>query len=284
SPDFKIGRELRALIGNADLDAERTIQYEVGIQQQLAKTLGADITVYYKDIRGWISTSPLIETDDIYLRYSKVVNKDFANVRGITVQLDNRFSRGFGGSLDYTYQIAEGINNAPADAYNAIVNNQQPRNYLIPMSYDLRHKLDISLRARKWGWLASLIWSFRTGFPYTPSPPRGESIGGSAFVGWRQNSEVRPTITNTTLRLEREFKTGSLNHLFFIYVYNLFDQKGETNVYSDTGTARYTTFLDKDNIQYDPARVGTIDYYIDRDNVGFFQSARSIEFGYSIKF
>ena len=53
SPDFKIGKDLRALIGNADLGAESTVQYEVGIQQQLAKFLAADLTVYYKDSAGF---------------------------------------------------------------------------------------------------------------------------------------------------------------------------------------------------------------------------------------
>jgi hypothetical protein len=284
SPDFKIGKELRALIGNADLNAEQTIQYEVGVQQQIGQIIGLDVTVFYKDIRNWISSSPLIETDDIYLRYSKLVNKDFANVKGVTAKLESRFSRDVGARINYTYQIAEGINNAPSDAFNAITNNIQPRNYLIPMSYDLRHNFNASLQARKWDWLASLIWTYRTGFPYTPEAPRGESIGGSAFVGWRQNSEYRPVITNVDLRLEREFKTKRFSHLFYVYVYNLFDQKGEENVYSDTGTARYTTQLDKDNIGYDPDRIGTVDYYIDQNNVGFYQSAREIEFGYSFRF
>ena len=284
SADFKIGKEQLASIGNADLDAERTIQYEVGVQQQLSKNIGVDLTVFYKDIRDWISTSTLIETDDIYLRYSKRINKDFANVRGITIKLDKRFANNYGARVDYTYQVAEGINNAPADAYNAIVNSQQPRNYLIPMSYDLRHNIFTTFRFKKWNWLSSIIWNFRTGFPYTPSAAKGETVGGSAFIGWRANSASRPIINDITLRLEREFKTDSFTHLFFVYVYNLFDWKGETNVYSDTGTARYTTFLNRDNIQYDPTRIGTIGYYIDTNNTGYYQSARRIEFGYSIKF
>lgn len=284
SPDFKIGRLQRANIGNADLDAERTIQYEVGAQQQLSKNIGIDITVFYKDIRDWISTSTLVETDDIYLRYAKRINKDFANVRGITVKLDKRFANNYGMRVDYTYMVAEGINNAPSDAYNAIINSRQPRNFLIPMSYDLRHNLFTTFRFKRWNWLASFIWNFRTGFPYTPSAAKGETVGGSAFIGWRANSEQCPLINDVTLRLEREFKIKSFNHLFFIYVFNLFDWKGETGVYSDTGTARYTTFLNRSQIQYDPNRVGTIGYYIDQNNRGMFQGARRIEVGYTFKF
>ena len=284
SPDFKIGREQRALIGNADLNAERTIQYEVGLQQQLSRYTGIRTTLYYKDIRDWISTSPLITTDDIFLEYSKRVNKDFANVRGMTIELDQRFSGNLGATVDYTYQIAEGINNAPTDAYNALINNQQPRNYLIPMDYDVRHNLNAIVRFRQKGWLLSLIGSFRTGFPYTPEATKYASLGGNAFVGWRKNSEIKPSITNLTLRLEKTFKLYKLQHQFFIYVSNVFDQKGETGVYTDTGTARYTTHLDVDQIQYDPARVGTANYYVDTNNQGMFQGPRSIDFGYSISF
>jgi hypothetical protein len=282
--DFKIGRQQLANIGNADLDAERTIQYEVGIQQQLSQNIGADMTVFYKDIRGWISSSTLIETDDIFLRYAKRINKDFANVRGITLKLEKRFANDYGLRVDYTYQIAEGINNAPEDAYQALTENRQPRNYLIPMGYDLRHNLYTTFRFKKWGWLASFIWNFRTGFPYTPSAAKGETVGGSAFIGWRANSGQRPIINDITMRLEREFRTGSFGHLFFIYVYNLFDWKGETDVYSDTGTARYTTYLNADQIQYDPDRIGTIGYYIDQNNTWMYQSARRLEIGYMFKF
>ncbi|MBN1996129.1 TonB-dependent receptor [candidate division KSB1 bacterium] len=284
SPDFKIGRNQRASIGNADLNAERTIQYEIGLQQELSKHTGLRATVFYKDIRDWISTSPLITTDDIFLEYSKRINKDFANVRGMTIELDQRFSGRLGATVDYTYQIAEGINNAPEDAYSAIINNQQPRNYLIPMDYDLRQNLNAIVRYRKKGWLLSLIGSYRTGFPYTPSATKYASLGGNAFVGWRKNSETRPVITSVTLRLEKTFIVNNLQHEFFVYINNVFDQKGEIGVYDDTGTARYTTYLDVDQIQYDPARVGTANYYIDTNNRGMFQGPMSIDFGYSIRF
>ncbi|MCK5456906.1 MAG: TonB-dependent receptor, partial [Melioribacteraceae bacterium] len=37
-------------LGNADLEPERTIQYELGLQQQLVPGITADVSVYYKDM------------------------------------------------------------------------------------------------------------------------------------------------------------------------------------------------------------------------------------------
>src|SRR6185369_705605 len=46
-PDF-IGN----IIGNADLQPQRTTMYELGLQQELAADFGVTATAYYKDIRN----------------------------------------------------------------------------------------------------------------------------------------------------------------------------------------------------------------------------------------
>ncbi len=282
SPDFKIGMNTVALIGNADLNAERTVQYEIGLQQQLTRDMGVDVTLFYKDIRDWVGVSIPIKTASPILEYNKYENKDYANVRGVTVMLDKRYSRSFTATLDYSYMIAEGTYTNPNDGFAALLSNEEPRLTLIPLGYDQTHTLNATATVRKWDWNMSLIGRFRSGLPYTPTVGLAETSGTSAYRGWKENSERRPSRTWIDLRLERRFKFAGFHHSIFIYVYNLFDQKGETNVYSDTGVANYTTNPDPARVGYHPDRIGTVEHLVNRPD--FYQSPRRIQLGYAFEF
>ena len=93
-------------IGNADLQPQETVMYELGLQQQLTDELGINITTYYKDIRNLLSVA--IHVKNNYLKFAEYINQDYGAVNGLTVSLTKKFTDGFGGTIDYTYQVAEG--------------------------------------------------------------------------------------------------------------------------------------------------------------------------------
>ncbi|MEK9139235.1 MAG: TonB-dependent receptor, partial [Bacteroidota bacterium] len=96
--------------GNPDLEAERTVQYELGLQQQLSDVLSVDVTGFYKDTRDWVTSSPDIfvgeNADGSVYSYSTYVNQDYANTRGITITVNKRPSSMFSFTLSYTFQSA----------------------------------------------------------------------------------------------------------------------------------------------------------------------------------
>ncbi len=281
-PDFKLSVGSAAMIfGNADLEAEKTVQYEIGLQQQIGQHVGIDVTVFYKDIRDWVGISHAYETQYLNTKYYKYENKDYANVRGITIALDRRPANNFSATLDYTFQVAEGTYTSPGDAYSAAQSNQEPAKKLIYMDYDRRHIVNATVSYRYSGWTVSVIGKFNTGFPYTP-----ELIAASPtanYRGWRENIARRPSTSAVDLRIDKLlFKTIGLNHRLFIRVYNLFDQKGELQVYPDTGTADFTTYGTHRWSPYDPDRVGSIEHWY--TNPQWYQAPRQIQLGYIIEF
>ena len=68
----------------------------------------------------------------------------------------------------------------------------------------------------------------------------------------------------------------------FCYIYNLFDQKDELRVYSDTRSARTTTTIDPEQISYDPRRVGSIEDYVMQSS--WFSEPRQIQAGLALEF
>src|SRR5512139_1325211 len=46
------GAALTSTMGNPDLEAQRTIMYEIGLQQVIFPNVALDVTAYYRDIRN----------------------------------------------------------------------------------------------------------------------------------------------------------------------------------------------------------------------------------------
>jgi outer membrane receptor protein involved in Fe transport len=241
NPNFWItGAGASNLVGNANLNAERTVMYELGLQQQLFNRLFLQLTGFYRDIRDWIGTGFPIDT---YrgLTYYSYVNKDHAVAKGITLSA-NFALQYFYFNLDYTYQQAKGTSSDVRDAYNDLSAGRAPRVQMIHLDWDQPHSLNVvfGYSNRQTGWTATLITALNSGFPYTPEFARGEVSGASAFVGLRENSERKPTTINLDLRLSKIFKLGHFNIIGYLDITNLLDTRNANYVYADTGLPNYT--------------------------------------------
>ena len=141
-PDF-IGN----IIGNANLQPQRTTMYEIGLQQELAPNLGITVTGYYKDIRNLLGLQLFLKNN--FVKFGEYVNVDYGAVQGFTISLDRRLTNGFGANLDYTYQVAKGNTSDPEDDFNKatanppIAINQE----LVPLNWDRRHSLNLTVTA-----------------------------------------------------------------------------------------------------------------------------------------
>jgi outer membrane receptor for ferrienterochelin and colicin len=284
SPDFKItSGSGNGLFGNPDLKPQKTVMYELGLQQQLFTDIGVDVTLFYRDIRDWVGTSRLLDTYKTGVKYSIFENKDYENVRGITLKLDKRMSNNFSFRVDYTLQIAEGTYSSPTDEYNASINNQAPQLMLIPMSWDQRHTVNVQLMYDLSGWTVSLIGRYWSGRPYTPSFPASESVGQSAVFGLPPNSSRNPAQRGLDMTINKAFPLASrVNLNLFVNVYNVLDLRDAVAVYTDTGSPDYTTAINPSQIPYSASRVGTVQDFVNNSN--FYTAPRQVQVGLALDF
>lgn len=269
NPDF-IGN----VIGNADLQPQRTTMYEIGLQQELTPTMGVTVTGYYKDIRNLLALQIHLKNNSV--KFGEYINQDYGAVQGFTFSLERRLTNGFGANLDYTFQVAKGDASDPNAAYNKATANPPiaVNKELVPLDWDRRHSLNVTLTfGTPDDFIASLIGRAGSGLPYTPSL-QDQRTG-------LENSDNRPAFYNVDLYLTKYLTLfGTANLSVFVKVYNLFDTANELNVFTDTGRAGYTLAL----TQQQPVVRGAntlAEYYIRPD---YYSAPRQIIVGAAFTF
>lgn len=252
--------------------------YEIGFRQEFYNDYMIDVTGFYRDVRDWITAGTIIQTYNL-VTYSIFTNKDYANVKGITFTFNKRFSNHFAFDLNYTYQVAEGTNSTPEDAYNASISGGEPSLYLIPMDWDQNHLLNASVYTGYEGWGLSLIARYGTGLPYTPQATRYTADRGLSS-GFLSNSRRIPTQFSTDLKIDKTFQLMGVDITAFLRVFNLFDNRIPIRVYGDTGSAEFTT--QTQSLVQNPNSPNTIEeYFRYPTNYG---EPRNIQFGIDLSF
>ena len=221
--------------GNPNVNLQRSVQYEIGLQQQLTDNFKFDLTGFYKDVRDYIFTQSVFTTTGREFRI--LTNLAYSNVRGLTLSLTQRRSRDgmFYANLDYTFQVAEGNRTYPADdLFFSEASGKQSETYLVPLSFDRQHIINASFGLYDQGnWTLGVIANFQTGTPYTPILPTTIP----RVITYIQNSGRKTIQWNVDFKFEKYFEVGNFRYSLFLQVQNLFDTENERLVYNSTGRA-----------------------------------------------
>jgi outer membrane receptor protein involved in Fe transport len=237
NPNFRAPSGTIPSFGNANVNPQKSIQYELGLQQGLTEDLKIEVTGYYKDVSDYIYSQRVI-TARGDKQYNVLTNLSYANTRGISIALLKRRSVDdlLSATLDYTFQVAEGNRTLPED--EIYYNEQQGKlseTYLVPLDFDRSHTLTSSIAlTQPDDWAVSVIAFLRTGTPYTPEFP-----SNVVPISFTQNSDQQPVQWNVDLKIEKFFKFDALDFSLFIQVDNLFDTENELYVYANSGRALY---------------------------------------------
>ncbi len=224
------------VMGNPDISAERTIQYELGYKQMLTPDFGASLNLFYKDIRDLLGVE-FITTYNL-AQYARLTNVDFGNVIGFTLSVDRRKFGPFGSTVDYTWQHAQGNSSDPHETATRAEGGEDPRPRLIPLGWDQRHTLNVTLRFDDpSGYSASGILRVASGQPYTPI------LDAAYGYGLNVNSGRKPVSVLLDLRGERLVRVAGQRVSLFGRVFNLLDTRTVNGfVFTSTGSADYSRF------------------------------------------
>ncbi|MHB8079793.1 MAG: TonB-dependent receptor [Candidatus Krumholzibacteriia bacterium] len=240
---------LPATLGNPDVRPEQTIQYEIGYKHSLTPDLGADLTIFYKDIRDLLG----VEFIDTYndAQYPRLTNVDFGNVFGLTLSVDDRKLGPLNFAFDYTWQQATGNSSDPRETAVRASAGEDPRPRLLPFNWDQRHTVNLTVAmARPDDYVASAVLRVASGQPYTPALDAGFGLG------LEENSGRKPTSMVLDLRMEKSLPRVANNFMVFARMFNVFDTRFFNGaVFNSTGSPYYSRFPTTDwTALQDPGR------------------------------
>jgi len=231
------------IIGNPEMEAKKTIQYEFGFENQISDVFALDLTAYFKDMYDLETVREVIALPMSYFQYT---NADYGNVKGAEFGLTKRLADYWHGRLSYTLQYAKGTGSqafeAYYDYYNAPpdpVTGERPPIPAIDfwLDFDERHAVvaDFGLQfPRDFGIMPlrdaviSAITTFHTGQPYTPTNIKGEKVGNT-------NSARKPSYTNTDLLVSKDVPIGPLGLGLYCSINNVFNTTQVRAVHSYSG-------------------------------------------------
>lgn len=261
-------------LGNANLEPERTLQFEIGLQQGLTETMGLDLTVFSKDVRELAGQT--VVRGNTGVPVGRLDNIDYGTVKGVTLSLYERGTGQLSWTLDYTLQFASGSASDPGERFNRFVNNAEDIITINRLNWDRRNVLNNSITwVSKFGLTLSAINSLQSGSPYTSERDQITSL--------IPNNLDTPTWFNSDVRAYYKPPAISHNVEFFVQVDNLFDSNPHFGIYNDTGLANESTDLWR--LQNSVGRPGGLntyeEFYLDPSRRG---APRSVKIGLSYNF
>ncbi len=234
------------LVGNPNMDAEKTVAYELGISHMLTPSIRLKLTTYYKDLNNLATTREVVYAGGSYIQYT---NADYGSVKGVDVVLTKIPGDNLSGSINYTYSIAKGNASSVTEGYyNYFTQGTEAPVWPVkeyPLSFDQRHTLsaDLDYRVpRNWrgsflgftvpgAWGVNLLAQYGSGLPYTKTDNQGHRVG-------MLNEGRLPHTYTVDLKFNKDFylfKDKDLHLTLFTEVQNLFDRRNVIDVYSNTG-------------------------------------------------
>lgn len=281
SPGYKIAEESGkfGVFGNPGLKPQKTVTYELGLKQEILPGLSIDVTGYYRDVRDWISTGIPIDLYGGGASYFVYVNKDYSNVRGITLNIDRRLRGFYGFSLNYTFQIAEGSNSDPDEEFGAIRDNKEPTRAILPLDWDQRHTINGSFFFGGRNWNLSLLGQIGSGYPYTPTTNISSTSGISTSTVLKTNSRRKPITYNLDLNFLYNLPLSQIDTQLYVKVLNVLDRRNQNEVFGDTGRADQT--LDMRGDENENRSNSIADFY---QHPEWFSSPRQIQIGLKFSF
>ena len=237
------------IIGNENLDFQKTVSYAAGVTYSLSKDYVLDASGFYKDIYGIINS---VREGFGPNQRNVYQNSDYARAKGFEIQLDKKYGNYVSGYGSYTYAFANGKSSNESsnyfdDFYSRAIPIQE-----FPLDWDVRHQLTLNLDLRvprndhpklfgfklpdNWG--TNLIWKFGSGFPFTPDKdyPGLRLLPGESP---QTNSMRLPSTSKVDIKFYKRFPFLGLDYQVDLWVRNLFNNKNIESVYGLTG--RYNT-------------------------------------------
>lgn len=239
--------DVNSVVGNYNLDYQKTIQYSFGVKYKLGENYALDISSYFKDEFDKVNQGEVRVEHISRLQY---LNKDYGRAKGFEFELDKVGGGYVSGNISYTFAFASGkASQATVNYLEDFYLSREPLSES-PLDNDIRHSFKSSLqifipktvKPRVFGlpipndWSLNIQAVIQSGLPFTPNfNLPGISSGTSEDIG--TNSMRLPGTSVFDVRFNKNFELAGVDLTYIFWIENLFDSRNVDNIYPATGRA-----------------------------------------------
>jgi len=242
--------------GNPNLKPERTTAYEIGITHTPTERSRIEATAYYKDVKDLVEITNIPSTPNAFSSYR---NRDFATIKGLDLSYTLRRVGHVTMNASYSLSWAMGTGSVSQTQRNIAWTADEVPKMATPLAFDQRHKLsaDFDYRLSKGegpAWRGNRLFensginvlvNAGSGFPFTPTRIYNEvtlAAVAAQPIG-PINSRYGPWTVQMDLKADKGFNLGGQNLNVYLWVLNVFNKDNIRTVYTGTGSATTTNFL-----------------------------------------
>jgi hypothetical protein len=214
-------RSVLGAVATGDIEEEKAVNYEFGVQFRLGPVLAADVTGFYRKIsnligivivNGYLTEGGVTREQ----RFPAFDNVNAATVKGVEVSLTRRFADNFSGFFNYTYSEA-------LTTSSFLFSLPREGSQEFPADWDQSHVASFGLSFEfpsRWGF--SILGNIASGFPYT-------------YTQFQPNAERAPWQGSFDMMAYKDIPLLSVTARVFLQVSNLFNRRNIWWVYADSG-------------------------------------------------
>ncbi len=224
-------RGASAVLGNPDLEPERTQAWEISVRQILNDEFVVSATYFRKSTINLVDSKTFVPMDSKTagdFGFAEYVNNPYAESRGIELVLSRSRGLWITGEISYTYMSAEGLSDRANQGLDLAQWGFKPAIALFPLSWDQRHTLKVNadivlpLDVR-----ASLLINFYTARPYTYYPSLDGFSPLDTTMIFIPNNRRLQNFNDVDVKFTRKIDLGITDHsmlILFVDVRNLLDE------------------------------------------------------------
>lgn len=225
-------RGASALMGNPNLEPERTKTWEISVKQVIKENVVFSATYFRKESSNLIDAKTFIATDSKVagdFGFAEFVNNPYAEARGLELVLSRSRGEVLTGSVSYTFMEAMGLSESATQGLNFRQWGFKPINTLFYLSWDQRHTIKVNATLQlPFGIQANVFFHSFTGRPYTYYPSRDGLTPANPNQEFIPNNERMSGYTNLDVKFIKMFTfdfARSTNVTFFVDVRNALDKR-----------------------------------------------------------
>lgn len=227
-----VQRGISALVGNPNLEPERTKAWEIGIKHVLYENIVGSVTYFRKESSNLIDSKTFIATDSKVagdFGFAEYVNNPYAEATGVEFVVTRARGSIITGDVSYTYMVAQGISESANQGLNYLQWGFKPIATPFYLSWDQRHTVKMNLAVQfPLGIQAHAFFHAYTARPYTYYPSRDGFTPTDSSLVFVPNNERMSPYTNLDVKftktLRLDFASGA-DVTFFVDSRNILKKR-----------------------------------------------------------